>query len=67
MREVFVLMADDDGTIWSRPEPFGVAVTTESEAQRFVKEGRVGYSQCYFKIKVFDNMEEAIEWRFERE
>lgn len=51
--EVFVLLADGDGTTRSSDNPFGVAVTTEEEAQRFVREGGVGYSHSYAKVRVF--------------
>ena len=37
---VYVLMADADGTTRSVDRPIGVAVRTEEEAKRFVKEGK---------------------------
>jgi hypothetical protein len=66
MKEVFVLLSDGDGTMRSRDEPFGVAVTSEEEAQRFVKEGNFGYGQSYQKLVVFDNKDEAIKFYFKR-
>lgn len=60
MKEVYVLLADSDGTMRSYDEPFGVAVTTEEEAKRYVKEGGIGYSQSYQKLIVFDNKDEVI-------
>ncbi len=64
MKEVFVLLADGDGTWSSVATPFGVAVSTEEEAKRFVREGHVGTQQCYEKLMIFDNMDEAISWRY---
>jgi len=43
-KEMFILLADCDGTSRSQDDPFGVAVTTEAEAKRFVEERSVGYS-----------------------
>jgi hypothetical protein len=62
MKEVYVLLADGDGTMRSTEEPFGVAVTTEAEAKRFVIEGKVGYSHSYAKLTIFENKDEAIEF-----
>ena len=62
--EIFVLLTDGDGTIRSIEEPFGVAVTTEKEAKRFVEEGYVGYSQSYCKVKIFTNKDDVINWRY---
>ena len=59
-RKVYILMADGDGTTRSRPEPFGVAVNSKEEAERFVKEGNVGWNQTYSEIKVFDNFESGV-------
>jgi hypothetical protein len=64
MKEVFVLLSDGDGTMRSVDEPFGVAVSTEAEAKRFVKKGNMGYSQSYQKLVVFDTFEEGIKhWK----
>lgn len=60
MRVIYLLLADGDGTMHSRLDPFGVAVSSEEEAKRFEKEGNVGYMNSYMKIKVFDNMEDAV-------
>jgi hypothetical protein len=59
-QEIYLLLIDIDGTLRSHDEPFGVAVTTEAEADKFVDEGGVGYSHSYRKIKVFDTKDEAI-------
>jgi len=59
-QEIFVLLADADGTMHSQDEPFGVAVTTEAEAKRFVSEGKFGYSHSYRKLSIFTNKDEAI-------
>jgi len=64
MNEVFVLLADGDDTWSSVATPFGVAVSTEEEAKRFVREGRVGTKQGYETVTIFDNMEEAIAYRY---
>jgi hypothetical protein len=58
--EVFVLMADGDGTMRSSDEPIGVAVTTKEEADRYVKEGGVGYTHSYVKLVIFDNKDDAL-------
>jgi hypothetical protein len=60
VEEFFLLLVDADGTMRSIPEPFGVAVKTQEEAERFKKEGGVGYRHDYIKIRVFDNKDEAI-------
>jgi hypothetical protein len=60
MKEVYVLKADGDGTMRSIDESFGVAVTTEEEAKRFVDEGGVGYTHSYEKLTIFDNKKDAI-------
>jgi len=60
MKTVYLLLSDEDGTLRSVDRPFGVAVTTEKEAKKFVKEGNHGYSQSYVKIEIFETNEE---WR----
>ena len=66
MQEVYVLLADGDGTMRSNDTPFGVAVTTEDEAKRFVAEGKFGYSHSYEKVKIFETKDEALDhWRKE--
>ncbi len=67
MSEVFVLLADGDGTMRSQDEPFGVAVTTEEEAKRYVKDGCVGYTQSYVKVTVFKDKDKAIRFAFPRD
>jgi len=62
MKEVFVLLADGDGTMHSGNDPFGVAVTTEDEAKKFVDEGGFAYSHAYQKLVVFDSKDEALKW-----
>lgn len=61
---VHVLLADSDGTMRSRDEPFGVAVTSEEEAKRFVADGKVGYRHSYTKVRVFDNKDAALDHAF---
>jgi hypothetical protein len=56
--EYYELLADGDGTTRSRDTPFGVAVRTKEEADRFVREGRVGYSNSYRKVVVYDGVAE---------
>lgn len=65
-RDIFLLLADGDGTTHSSDFEFGVAVTSESEAERFVSEGGVGYTHSYVKIRIFENKDEAIRWRYPR-
>lgn len=60
LKEVFVLLADSDGTLRSTAAPWGLAVTTEEEAKRYVKKGGIGYTHSYIKIKVVDTYEDAI-------
>ena len=64
--KVYVLMADGDGSMRSRDEPFGVGVTTKEEAERFVQEGGVGYTHSYRKIEIFENKDDAITWTFKQ-
>jgi hypothetical protein len=65
--EVFVLLADGDGTTSSSDSPFGVAVTTEEEAQRFVREGGVGYSHSYVKVRVFADKDAGLRHAYPKE
>lgn len=62
MKEVYVLLADGDGTMRSGCDPFGVAVTTKEEAERYLKDGGVGFYHSYSKVRIFDNKDEAIKW-----
>jgi hypothetical protein len=55
--EYYELLADGDGTLRSHDTPFGVAVRTEAEAKRFVREGRVGYTHSYRKVVVYDGVD----------
>lgn len=66
MKEIYLLLADGDGTMRSSDTPFGVAVTSEEEAKRFVAEGKVGYSHSYQKLVVFDDKDDAIRHAFPR-
>ncbi len=59
--DIFVLLADEDGTTFSREQLFGVAVTSELEAKRFVREGKVGHSRSYQKVRVFNDIESALD------
>ena len=59
MKEVFVLLADGDGTTRSIDEPWGAAVKTETEAKQYVEKGGIGYTHSYIKVKIFDSYEEA--------
>lgn len=60
MNEIYILLADGDGTMRSVDTPWGAAVTTEEEAKKYVKKGGVGYTHSYVKVKVFDTSKEAI-------
>ena len=62
MKTIYLLLSDGDGTTFSVDRPFGVAVTTEEEAKRFVKEGKFGYTRSYEKITIFDNKDDAIKF-----
>ena len=57
--EVFVLLEDGDQTTRSIREPFGVAVTTEAEAKRYVEEGRDPSTYGYQRLRVFSNYDDA--------
>lgn len=57
---VYILLVDADGTMRSQDRPFGVAVTSEAEAQRYVDEGGLGYSHSYEKVRIFQNKDAAI-------
>lgn len=63
-KDIYVLLADGDGTMHSQPEPFGVAVDTEDEAKRFVRMGKVGYSHSYAKVRVFSTFKEGVDWKY---
>lgn len=58
--EVFVLLQDGDQTMRSVPEPFGVAVTTEAEAKRYVEEGRNPSVYSYQRLRVYTDYDEAV-------
>ena len=62
MKEVFLLLSDGDGTTRSVDKSFGVAVTTEDEAKRFVEEGKFGYTHSYEKLVIFDNKDTGIKY-----
>lgn len=57
--EVFVLLMDGDQTTRSVPEPFGVAVTTEAEAKRYVAEGGNPSVYAYQRLRVFADYDDA--------
>ena len=61
---VYVLLADGDGTMHSGDTPFGVAVTSKEEADRFVAEGGVGYTHSYKTLKDFANKDDGINWKY---
>jgi len=64
MRELYILLADRDGTIRSLDTSFGVAVESETEAKRYVEGKGVGYTHSYEKLTVFKNKDEAIHWAY---
>lgn len=66
MQEVFVLLADGDGTMRSKDEPFGVAVASEEEAKAFVATGGVGYTHSYTKVRIFESAAEAVQFAFKK-
>jgi len=59
-KEVFVLLADTDGTTRSIDALIGAAVTSEPEAQSFVQNSKYGYSRSYKRVAVFETANEAI-------
>lgn len=61
---IYVLLADGDGTLRSIDTPFGAAVTTKEEAERYVKEGGVGFTHSYTAVRIFDNKDKAIKRAF---
>ena len=63
---VYVLLADGDGTMRSSDTPFGVAVASKEEAERFLKEGKVGYTHSYAKVRIFEKFEEGIKWAYSK-
>lgn len=58
--EVFVLLEDGDQTMRSTREPFGVAVTTEAEAIRYVEEGRNPSAYGYQRLRVYTDYDDAV-------
>ncbi|MEE9354186.1 MAG: hypothetical protein V3U75_01215 [Methylococcaceae bacterium] len=66
LKEVYVLLADGDGTMRSSDEPFGVAVESEEEAKRYVEGKGVGYTHSYQKLTVFDDKDKAIHWVYHK-
>lgn len=59
-KTIFILKADGDGTTRSSDRPFGVAVTSEEEAKKFVKVGGVGFTHSYEMVEIFETSEEAV-------
>ena len=63
MKKIYVLLADDSGTVHSVPRSFGVAVETKEEAELFMKENQnFGYDRDYKELVVFPTKDEAIEF-----
>ena len=60
-KEIYILLADGDGTLRSIDTPWGAAVESEEEAKRYVTLGGIGYTHSYCKVKIFDSYEEARE------
>ena len=63
-KEIYVLLMDNGGTTRSIPEPFGVAVETIGEAERFVSESHSQYERGFSRVKVFSDWNAARAWRF---
>jgi hypothetical protein len=61
MKQVYLLLADGDGTLRSIDEPIGYAVKTEDEAKKFVEKGNIGYSRSYKKITICNDFETVME------
>lgn len=59
--EVFVLLADGDGTLHLIWRPIGVAVRSEEEAKRFCAQEKFGHDRTYTKLKVFGTWADALE------
>ena len=66
MKEIYVLLADGDGTMRSIDEPWGAAVKTEKEANKYVNEANVGHTHSYIKVAIFKTYKEAIETIFKK-
>ena len=47
-------------TLTSGQNPFGVAISTKAEAEKFEEMEGFGYSRGYNKLTVFDTAEEAV-------
>ena len=61
MKTVFVLLADGDQTMHSKPMPFGVAVTSQEEAHRLAGGG---YYSNYMELRIFENVESALMFKY---
>jgi len=59
METIYILLADSDGTMFSRPEPIGVAVKDPVEAEKYIKANNQGYTQEFKEIRVFDTWQKA--------
>lgn len=62
INKVYVLLADTDGTMRSQDEPFGVAVTSENEAKKFVSDCNFGYTRSYKELIVFDDYKKSVDY-----
>lgn len=59
MEKVYILLCDGDGTMRSIDEPFGVAVKSKEEAEKFL-EVNYGYTRSYQEVKIYDNFNEYL-------
>ena len=55
MKTVYILMSDDDGTMWSSPKPTGQSVNTEEEAKKWVAEADYVGQRTYREVRIPDH------------
>lgn len=56
--KVYVLMEDLDGTTFSKPESLGVALRSESDANKFCVSPSYGRRK-YCEVVVYDSLQDA--------
>ena len=61
-KDVFVLLADFDGCMRSVDEPFGVAISSESEAKKFTEMKNFAYGVSYTKVRILSTLAQALEY-----
>ena len=55
MKTIYILMSDDDGTMWSGPQLTGESVATEEEAKKWAAEADYPGQRTYQEVRIQDD------------